>query len=133
VHVVHHGSGKLFNPTGPFAAIAEPLILKPGEAVIEKHLPNAFANTRLQEVLEKTGRKHLIVIGFMTHMCVSSTVRAALDRGYATTIVASATATRDLQDGQGGTLPAAVIQKASLAALADRFAVVVKNEAEIPD
>jgi nicotinamidase-related amidase len=132
VHVVHRGSGKLFNPQTPFFAIAAPMAPEEGETVVEKRLPNAFAGTHLEQVLASMHRKHLIMIGFMTHMCVSATVRAALDHGYATTVVASATATRDLPDGHGGIIPAAEIQKASLAALADRFATVVEGEAGIP-
>lgn len=125
IHIVHRGGGSLFNPEGPYFAIAETMAPVAGEAVIEKRLPNAFTGTDLQQVIAATGRKKLIVVGFMTHMCLSATVRAALDRGYATTVVASVTATRDLPDGQGGTVPARVVQQASLAALADRFATVV--------
>jgi nicotinamidase-related amidase len=127
IHVVHRGSGALFNPEGPYFAIAEPMAPLPVETVIEKRLPNAFAGTDLQQAITATGRKQLIVVGFMTHMCLSATVRAALDRGYTTTVVASVTATRDLPDGQGGIVPARVVQQASLAALADRFAAVVSG------
>lgn len=133
VHVVHRGAGMLFNPQDVYFEVAAPLAPRNGESVVQKTLPNAFAGTNLQELLAKTGRKHLIVIGYMTHMCVSSTVRAALDLGYQTTVVAAATATRDLPDGHGGTLAAATVQAASLAALADRFAKVVWNEEDIPD
>lgn len=86
---------------------------------------SAFADTRLEEAIRRTGRKNLIIAGFMTHNCVSSTARAARDLGYAPTIVAAATATRDLPDGKGGLVPAPVLQAASLAALADRAARVV--------
>jgi len=133
IHVVHRGAGRLFNPDGPYFSVADPLVPADGELVIEKRLPNAFAGTGLQEALASSGRKQLIVIGFMTHMCVSTTVRAALDLGYGTTLVGAATATRDLPDGKGGVIPAQVVQQASLAALADRFAAVVERESEIPE
>ncbi len=133
VHVVHRGGGALFDPHGAYFEIAAPLTPRAGESVVQKTLPNAFAGTNLADVLVKLGRKKLIVIGYMTHMCVSSTVRAALDAGYKTTVVAGATATRDLPDGHGGTLPAAAVQAASLAALADRFATVVQGSEDVPD
>lgn len=133
VHVVHRGGGALFNPQGVYFDVAAPLAPKVGESVVQKTLPNAFAGTNLQDLLVKTGRKRLIVIGYMTHNCVSSTVRAALDLGYQTTVVAAATATRDLPDGHGGTLSAATVQAASLAALSDRVAKVVWNAEDIPD
>ena len=133
VHVAHSGGGPLFNPQDVYVEVAAPLAPKPGETVVRKKLPNAFAGTDLQNLLAQTGRKRLIVIGYMTHMCVSTTVRAALDLGYQTTVVAAATATRDLPDGHGGSIPARTVQAANLAALADRFAKVVMNAEDIPD
>lgn len=128
-HIVHHGKpgGALFNPEGPLSGIVTPLIPLDGETVVVKHLPNAFAGTDLDALIRATGRKELIVAGFQTHMCVSSTVRAALDLGWRTTVVDAASATRDLPDGAGGVIPAEALHRANLAALADRFAVVVKD------
>src|SRR5579875_2165204 len=54
-------------------------------------------------------------------------VRAALDHGYRCTVVSRAVATRDLPDGKGGVVDAEALGKAELAALADRFAVVVED------
>ena len=131
VHVVHRGGGKLFSPDGEYFGILPQMAPKAGEAVVEKRLPDSFAGTELEQALAATHRKHLIVVGFMTHMCVSATVRAALNRGYSTTVVASVTATRDLPDGHGGTVTAAEVERASLAALADRFATVVDGQDDI--
>lgn len=135
IHVMHKGKSGcvLFNPDGPYFEIASAVAPKKEEPVVVKTLPNAFAGTNLEELILKTGRKNLIVIGYMTHMCVSTTVRAALDRGYRTTVVASATATRDLPDGSGGTVSANDVQRASLAAMADRFAAVVKTAKDLPE
>ncbi|GAB6041105.1 cysteine hydrolase family protein [Endothiovibrio diazotrophicus] len=132
IHVVHRGAPGLFDPDGPYFAIAAPMAPVAGETVIEKRLPNAFAGTGLQRAIDATGRRKLIVVGFMTHMCLSSTVRAALDLGYTTTVVASVTATRDLPDGKGGMVSAGEVQRASLAALADRFAAVAAAVDDIP-
>jgi nicotinamidase-related amidase len=129
-HVVHHGrpGGALFDPAGSGVRIIPGLAPDAGEAVVVKSLPNGFAHTDLAERLRQTGRSHLIFAGFATHMCVSSTVRAALDHGYRTTVVADAVATRDLPDPLGGApLPAAAVQRAALAALADRFATIVAD------
>ncbi len=135
IHVVQHGrpGGAICDPQGPDVAIAAPIVPRPGEAVIVKALPNSFAGTALDETLRGTGRRHLIVAGFMTHMCVSATVRSALDHGYCCTVIAGACATRDLPDGRGGTVPADAVHRANLAALADRFARVVETADGIPD
>jgi nicotinamidase-related amidase len=97
------------------------------EITVVKSLPNAFAKTDLDARLKATGRTDLIIAGFMTHMCVSATTRSALDLGYRTTVVAEATATRDLPDGTGGVIDAAVVKHVALAELADRFAKVVPS------
>ncbi len=135
IHVMHKGKpgSALFNPDGPYAEIVTPVRPQPGEAIVTKTLPNAFSGTNLEEHLSHLKRKNLIVVGYMTHMCISSTVRAALDLGYRTTIVAKATATRDLPATDGGTIPSQTVQRASLAALADRFAVIVQNAREISE
>lgn len=130
VHVVHHGrpGGGAFDPTGPYAAIIEGLGPVEGEHTIVKGLPNSFAGTNLADLLAGLGRKELIVGGFQTHMCVSATVRSALDHGYRSTVVAAACATRDLPDPLGGApLVAADLHRAALAAMHDRFATVVAD------
>ncbi len=131
-HIAHRGrSGGLFDRGAERGQIVPQLAPLPGEAVVEKGLPNAFASTDLHERLSATGRKKLILAGFMTHMCISSTSRAALDLGYSTTVVAKACGTRDLPDGKGGHVPAAMIHDVALVELSDRFAVVAREAAEV--
>jgi nicotinamidase-related amidase len=132
IHIVHKGrAGGLFDPAGKYFEIVPALHPQDGEQVIEKTRVSAFVDTGLAEAIQRTGRKNLIIVGFMTHNCVSSTARTARDLGYVPTIVAAATATRDLPDGKGVAIPAATLQKASLAALADRTATVVPFERAI--
>jgi len=128
VHVQHKGkAGGLFDTQSEFFAIAEPVAPKGREPVVHKAVPNAFAGTNLDAVLKDLGAATLILGGFMTHMCVSATARAALDHGYACTILAPACATRDLPDGQGGAIPAEEIHRVELAALSDRFAMIARG------
>jgi nicotinamidase-related amidase len=102
------------------------------EAIIPKKLPNAFAGTDLAERIRATGRNDVIFTGFMTHMCVSASARAALDLGFRTTIVAAATGTRALPDPLGGAaLTAEAVHKTALAELADRFATITPNAAAL--
>ncbi|MBR1204303.1 MULTISPECIES: cysteine hydrolase family protein [unclassified Bradyrhizobium] len=130
IHIAHKGApGSLFDRTAERGAIVAPLAPRPGEIVIEKQLPNAFAGTDLNAQLAATGRKELVLAGFMTHMCVSSTARAALDLGFRTTIDADSCATRDLPDGTGGTIAAKLIHDVALAELSDRFAIIARGNA----
>src|SRR5579862_5429188 len=128
IHVQHKGrAGGLFDPEGAGFRLAAPVAPKGSETVLTKALPNAFTGTELDAVLKSCGANQIVFGGFMTHMCVSSTVRAALDRGYGAVVVASACATRDLPDGRGGVVSADVLHTVELAALADRFALIAPD------
>jgi nicotinamidase-related amidase len=84
-------------------------------------------HTDLEERLRAAGVTSVVLAGFMTHMCVNSTARGAFNLGFSPTIVAAATATRDLPGADGGTVPAAAMQAASLAGVRDLFAIVVAS------
>src|SRR6185295_17366032 len=99
-HVIHHGrpGSKVFDPASDGARFIDALEPRHAESVLTKSLPNAFAGTELAQRIRATGRREIIIAGFATHMCVSATARAALDQGFRSTVVAAATATRDLPD-----------------------------------
>jgi nicotinamidase-related amidase len=132
-HIMHHGAAgaALFAEDGPYIEIVPQLAPVPGEIVLRKKLPNAFAGTDLHALIQSSGRSEIIFAGFMTHMCVSASARAALDLDYRSTVVANATATRDLPDPLGGVIPASVVHRTALSELADRFAIVVKDTAAL--
>lgn len=134
VHVAHLGrAGGLFDPNGLGGQIAGPARPEPAETVVTKGLPNAFAGTELQTVLKGTGKTTLLIAGFMTHMCVSSTARAALDLGLKAVVLSDATATRALPDPTGSAvIDAEIVHRAALAELADRFAIVTAL-GQVPD
>ena len=132
IHIAHRGkSGGLFDPDSAMFDFAEPVRPEEDEAVITKGLPNAFAGTDLLSRLQGLGVRSLIVGGFMSHMCVSSTVRAALDLGFGCTVVAGACATRDLPVPGGAVISGKDLHQAEMAALADRFAVVVQGPEDL--
>ncbi len=133
IHVWHEGgAGGPFDPEAVgFAPLAEAVPLA-GERAVRKRLPDSFAGTDLEAALVAAGRSALVVVGFMTHMCVDATVRSALNRGYPCCVVANACASRDLPGPDGGTIAAGAMHAAALAALGDRFAVVVGDVSAIP-
>lgn len=132
VHIRHQSKGKAFNPASTGYEIVKELTPRAGETIIDKGLPNSFAGTDLAQRLTAIGRKNLLVGGFMTHMCISATVRSATDHGYMCTVAADTVATRDLPDATGnGTVSADALNKVTLAALSDRFAWVVPSAKQI--
>jgi nicotinamidase-related amidase len=133
IHIQHSdGPGSLYDIDGESGAIVSQVAPRDGEVVVVKQYPNSFVQTDLDERLKAMGVTNLVLAGFMTHMCVNSTARGAFNLGYAPTVVAAATATRALPGVTGEPVPAEVMQTASLAAMADLFAVVVPGASAIP-
>ena len=131
-HVQHDaGAGSPYDLGERIGAIADEVAPRDGEETIVKNYPSAFVGTELQEKLQATGSKDLILTGFMTHMCVNSTARSAFNLGFRPTVVASTTATRNLPGPDGSIVSAAALQQASLAALGDLFAVIVPKASDI--
>ncbi len=127
-HIAHKGkAGSLFDRDAERGQIVPALAPLAGEPVVEKGLPNAFAGTDLQTRLNTAGRKNVIFVGFMTHMCISASARCALDLGFRNTIDASACGTRDLPDGKGGVIPAQTVHEVALVELSDRFALIAQS------
>ncbi len=134
IHIRHDaGPGTPYDVTAPIGQIADVVAPQAGEVVITKTYPSSFEKTALKDELDKLGVKNLILTGFMTHVCVNSTARAAFNHGYANTVVANATATRTLANPTGGEISADVLHNASLTALSDIFAVVVPRGQDVPD
>ncbi|MHC1558686.1 cysteine hydrolase family protein [Actinomycetospora sp. C-140] len=133
VHVQHDaGAGTPYDVRDEIGAIVDRVAPRDGEHRIVKNFPNSFVGTDLDEYLRGVDATNLVLAGFMTHMCVNSTARGAFNAGFAPSVVAAATATRALP-GPDGAVPASSLQSASLAGIADMFAVVVPDAKGIPD
>jgi nicotinamidase-related amidase len=113
-----------FRPGSPGISLYGSIRPLPGEAVVRKHHPNAFRDTGLLELLRTDQVSRLVICGMMTHMCIDATARAACDYGFECIVAADACATRDLTFA-GATVPAAMVQRAFLAALNGTYAQVI--------
>ena len=91
----------------------QPLI---NEKCFIKHYPNAFWNTELEQYLKDHSITCLVIAGMMTHMCVSSTIRSAMERGFEVTVIKDACATRALEL-DGIEISAETVHRTSLAEL----------------
>jgi nicotinamidase-related amidase len=128
IHIQHDaGVGSPYDVSTDIGEIATEVAPIAGEKVIIKNYPNAFIDTTLDTELQALGVKNLVLAGFMTHMCVNSTAHGAFNLGYASTIVASATATRPLLSINGKVLSAEEVHLGALASTRDLYAVVVDN------
>lgn len=129
IHIMHDaGEGSPYDVRAEIGQISDEVAPEGDEPVIVKNYPNAFVDTGLLDRLrDLTPTQDLVFAGFMTHMCVNSTARGAFSNGFRPTVVASATATRDLPNSDGTVVPASAVQQASLASLNDLFSVVVDS------
>ena len=93
VHVVHATpeGAPVFTPGTKLAEEFDELKPRDGEAVIQKNFPGSFAKTDLQEVLDKTGKKKVVLTGYMVSQSdlrrseANSSVGTCLCLDYCTT------------------------------------------------
>ena len=72
--------------------IVPELAPRPGDIVIDKPGYSAFYATDLERILTAKGVRRLIFTGVTTDVCVHSTLRSAVDRGYECVLVEDACA-----------------------------------------
>jgi nicotinamidase-related amidase len=77
--------------------LIDELVPLPGEPVVDKPGYGAFYQTDLELLLRSAGIQSLVLTGVTTDVCVHSTLREAVDRGFACTTVSDACAAGDLQ------------------------------------
>lgn len=93
-----------------------------GETTIWKLFPGAFEQTDLNDKLQSWGIKKVVLVGYMAHVCVSTTAREAAAKGYEVFLVEDGIGDRDIPGVKGDELTRVV-----LAELGDCFGTVVKS------
>lgn len=96
------------------------------ELVVTKPTGGAFTKTDLDAQLRARGVDTLVVAGIMAHLAVAMSAQDGAVLGYRVLVASDATATRDLPEATGDALiDRDTLARASLAAVADRFADVM--------
>ncbi|PYH30437.1 putative isochorismatase family hydrolase [Aspergillus neoniger CBS 115656] len=124
VHVVHQTppGAPVFTPNTHLEIEFDELTPVPGEKIISKNFPSSFAQTELHEYLgslEAVGKK-IVLVGYMAHVCVSTTARAGNELGYEVVVVRDAVGDRNILG-----VEAATLKDVALSELEDAFATVV--------
>jgi nicotinamidase-related amidase len=94
------------------------------DAVIDKELPGSFTGTILEQVLRNRDVESVVIVGYMTHMCVDTTTRQANHLGLNVTVLSDATGTIDVAED----LPAELVHRVELGVLGDGFATVTTTD-----
>ncbi|KAF2725242.1 isochorismatase hydrolase-like protein [Polychaeton citri CBS 116435] len=124
VHIVHNtpDGAPVFTPNTKLAEEYEELKPQKGEEVIGKVHPSSFADTPLHEKLQKEGVKKVVLVGYMAHVCVSTTARDAARLGYEVLIAEDCVGDRDIPGASGADVTKMVMHE-----LADAFATVIQS------
>jgi len=123
-HIANKNGATFFIPNTQGIDIHENVAPISNETVIQKHHPNSFLNTTLQENLLRAGIESVVICGAMSHMCIDATSRAAADLGFQCIVIHDACATKDLTFG-GKAVPADMVHGAFMAALQSVYAEVM--------
>ena len=104
----------------------------PHEPIVDKKKNNAFAGTRLGDLIPETAE--VIVVGMQSDYCVRATCSAALDRGNEVILIRGAHATLDRNEiwNDGGVTEAHVIE-AEIEDELEEAGVVVLDMKVLPD
>ncbi|KAK2798281.1 phospholipase C type enzyme [Emmonsiellopsis sp. PD_5] len=125
VHVVHKtpDGAPVFTTGTPLADEFEELKPLEGEKVITKLFPSSFAETDLHEYLQSLDVKKIVLVGYMAHVCVSTTARRGAELAYDIVIAEDGVGDRPLPGYSGDE-----ITKVALLELADFFGTLVSSK-----
>ena len=84
------------------------------EKLFEKDVYGAFTGTNLEQWLRDIGASRLLLVGFYTHMCVSTSAREALVRGFDVVIDPDGTGACDLDHELLGQQSADEVRRSAL-------------------
>jgi nicotinamidase-related amidase len=120
IHVVHESSrpnAAIFAPGSAALEVHPDAAPHAGEPILKKNLPGSFTGTALEETLRKHGVERVVIAGFMTQMCVDTTARQAAHLGFSVTVLADASAAKDVSGPDGSVIPADVVHRTHLGSL----------------
>jgi len=102
---------------------------QPGEPVIDKPGYGAFHQTGLAQILQTGGIEHLVLSGVTTEVCVHSTLREAVDRGYRCVLAADACGSAHPHLHEAA-LQMVAVEGGILGRVADSAAIIAQLEAQ---
>lgn len=132
--VQHHNppaDGPAFQPGTWGAELSAGLGPEPGhgeEQLFQKDVFGAFTRTGLEEWLRAQDVTSVLVTGFYAHMCVSTTAREALVRGFAVVLDPDAAGACDVTDAQLGRMSADEVRRSAMLHLAHMGATIERFE-----
>src|SRR5712671_1203536 len=109
----------------PSAALHPKVVVQAGDIILAKPHIGSFQATELETILRARGIDTVLIGGIATNFCCDTTAREAHAREFKVLFLSDGTATIDLRDTAGGTIPADQVQRLTLATLAFASAEVL--------
>jgi len=130
IHVKHNSKDphSPLHPSEPGNAFKPETTPLPGESVFEKSVHTAFLGTGLEAYLREREIDRIVIAGFITNWCVSSTARMANNLGFKVVVIHDACATFALEDPFGELVPAETLHRVGLTELHGAFAMVLGTD-----
>jgi nicotinamidase-related amidase len=129
IHVRHDSvePDSVLRPDRPGNAIKDEAAPKPGEPVIGKHVNSAFIGTDLEARLKAQSVDTVVLCGFTSNHCVSTTTRMAGNLGFRAILLSDCTVAFALRSPgpDGRLIPAATMHEVGLAELNREFATIL--------
>lgn len=135
IHVRHisRSPGSVFWPGEVGCEFQEDFVPLAHEHVLEKNVPDAFANSGLEKWLHVRGIRELIICGVATNNSVEATARSAGNLRFEAMVIADATYTFEQTDLAGRRWSAEDIHAISLSNLAMDYARIVTAQEILND
>jgi nicotinamidase-related amidase len=130
IHVRHDSvePGSALRPDSPGNAIKAEAAPGPGEPVVAKHVNSAFIGTDLEARLKAQPSDTLVLCGFTTNHCVSTTARMAGNLGFRTFVLSDSTVAFAMRSPRGRMIPAEEMHEVGMAELNSEFATILTTD-----
>ena len=132
IHVRHDSvePTSALRPETPGNAIKAQAAPAAGEPVVGKHVNSAFIGTDLEARLKAHASDTVVLCGFTTNHCVSTTARMAGNLGFQTYVLSDSTVAYGMRapGPTGRMIPAAEMHEVGLAELNREFATILTTD-----
>jgi nicotinamidase-related amidase len=132
IHVRHDSvePDSALRPDSPGNTIKREAAPRPGEPVVGKHVNSAFIGTDLEARLRAVASDTVVLCGFTTNHCVSTTARMAGNLGFRTFVLSDSTVAFGMRSPgpDGRLIPAAVMHEVGMAELHREFATILTTD-----
>lgn len=111
-------------PSQPGVEFIDGIEPKLGERIFQKNVNSAFIGTGLEAFLVEQKIKSLVLVGFTSDHCVSTSARMAANLKFQVAVISDAVVSFERRSISGGVINPDIVHEVSLASLSKEFAMI---------